>query len=834
MNSLKIYLKKNLTDETFYAIDFLNWQNLRSEDKGLGAGTFQVLLKKYDLTMKAYWDARDFGTGIETNYTNWWVFVQDTSVSTEAPVSNSDNSIIWWGFIGEFTREIQLLSGDGLGTVSVYEFGHFVNKHKIRYNQTSEVNENGFNPIIDSKIVGNKDIRKSYALWDTFGLQKYGRLCGTDPDETEKYFTVKEAINYMVMRSIPTGYGSIDFYVIPDWSRIDTSVGQPSRWLEQYETIPSGEGMALTDAIDQVLDTIGWTYYINEDNNIVISFFDRNETVNINEITLDSSCESFSIMQEQQSYNGIKLIGDRILYFNALTSYSPMQASKSIGVFPNWTDEERLLFVSPKRDPDNPLSNLLNDNIDVLKAKSYITKGDDPPLDPDGGDIPDSITRQQDRAISEYKTLRQAQPKVYQDFVFGYCNPNTPANSGSCLCTWRTPGAYGDLLNSGDAASKAIPAFPFCWFQDALDVTKKPSELIFTNSEIEQYLDAQDARSIPDRLLDHQTPAATEMKYSDDTISILNKGDRNFKPTFYYRTYGFNKVYDNGTYPTPLWIDGTKGGDGLMSSQINYDYDGVKLDSDEPEVFAAQDNAIYQSTNVEGNIYTTTVKDWGMKRDEWKDFNVGASKFDPYRNLREWATVTHWGRFVFAFGAYSSQRVTMQYGEPDADRMLQIDDSSYQLQVARPGYVYDVDSYGLKYNESNIVVKSDLDKMAERMAILWSYYSRDKKAVKLSNAMFNDKGVLNKPLGATSMAGNIGLFISNIINSDGLSYTINSYVSSFELDLNSDSPRILIQTEYPDSPRNTRDKRLMSVQKKRKYEVKDNDSTMFQGRLVNG
>lgn len=271
-----------------------------------------------------------------------------------------------------------------------------------------------------------------------------------------------------------------------------------------------------------------------------------------------------------------------------------------------------------------------------------------------------------------------------------------------------------------------------------------------------------------------------------------------------------------------------------MSSEVHYDYDGVKLKSDEPEVFAYQDDGIYQSVNLDGS-YNPTVVDWGVKRDEWKDANVGASKFDPYRCQRDWLTVAHWGRLVFSFGAYSSQRLSLHYGSPTANKILEIDDESYKLIIARPGYVYGVDNDGLKYNDANKVVRNDLPKMAERMELLWEYYSKDKKAVKLSFAMFNNQGVLNKPLGNNSAAGAIGLFINEIVNEDGLVYTINSYVSSYELDFSGSSPRILIQTEYPDSPRATREKRLMSVQKKRKYQFTDNgkDSSMFQGRLTN-
>jgi len=66
---------------------------------------------------------------------------------------------------------------------------------------------------------------------------------------------------------------------------------------------------------------------------------------------------------------------------------------------------------------------------------------------------------------------------------------------------------------------------------------------------------------------------------------------------------------------------------------------------------------------------------------------------------------------------------------------------------------------------------------------------------------------------------NVGNFLDNVV--DGLSnnttWSVNSYVASIEYNLESSSPSITVATEYPASPRRTRERRLKSSWKYKRF-----------------
>jgi hypothetical protein len=346
-------------------------------------------------------------------------------------------------------------------------------------------------------------------------------------------------------------------------------------------------------------------------------------------------------------------------------------------------------------------------------------------------------------------------------------------------------------------------------YNDEGVLTKKPKDLIKTDTDIIAFIDTTDAKGNNERLSSHQTPSCAEMRYELDIEDDFDNSEDYLNPTFYYRSYSFFKEYDNGAYPIPIWVKGTVGGNGFMSSKVILDYDGLKLDNDEPEVFACPYSAIYNT--VDGNTYNTTVKDNGVMRTEWNLEEAGASLFDYTRKKPEWSSIGHWGRMVFSFGAYSAQRLTFAYGNPDSRNKLTIDDDSYKLIITRPGFAYGVDSDSLLMtNGYNTVFRNDLPKMAERMTLLWDYYSKPKKAVKITTALFDASGNTN----VTNTT--VGTFLTDI-NIDGKKITINSIIKSVEYDLNGSSPRVIIQTEYPDSPQKSREKQLKTPHRVRKF-----------------
>jgi hypothetical protein len=831
--TFRVWAKETWNDERFMPLYWLDGESLRLEEKGLGAGSFKVSLEKYNESQRQAWESKNFPDIATLDLTNYWIFIQDvnrvpetedvtneeTQEITQAPIdtedpeyqpdSNADPSFIWWGFCGEFTREIQLNSGDNVGTMQVYEFGHWMNKQKIRYFQEG-CKDNGFNPMLNGKQVGNKNHTAPNAAFDTYDFIRWGHLTTTDPAETDKYFTLKEAINNIVMRSVDyTLAGGAGFYVKPDWTRVNLEDDGPNTYLNQYETVDSFAGENLTDALDTLLDRITWKYYVDTDMNVRIDFMDKNNVAEQINMQIYDNCESFSIMNEQQSYDSIQLVGDRILFYGSTTTYTPCVDDKNIGVFPKWTVEERNDFVSPL--------GAVSENINTIRDKERPTITTSTP---NQGGFSWSNDDMINREVSEYKTLREKNKNVYRDFFFGYCSPDAPSAGGNCFGILNQPGAHNYPSTSQIAANEVIALYPFVSYQLGLsevvdeegNIVKKPKDLLKTDTQIASDIASRD--SGPDRLQSHQTPPSTEMKFENEGLDLdaedaIDFIDVKFEPTFYYRTYGALKEYPNGDFFAPFWKDGCQGGSGYMSAKMTLDYDGITLDCDEPEVYACPDDAIFQNVNTNGN-YNESIVDFSAPRNEWEIENAGASVFDYFRNKRTWFTCTHWSRFVFSFGSYSGQRLVLDYGKPDSTNKIIIDDDTYKLVIARPGFVYGVDNAGLMYNAETVVVRNDLDKMAERMEHLWEYYSKPKKAVKLQFAMFNAVGEVNHP------NTGVGDFYTTITTRDSRVQTVNSFVSTIEYNFNGSSPRITIQTEYPDSPKATRQKKLMSIFKRTK------------------
>lgn len=833
--NIKVWVKENWDDESFSELLVLDIQNLRSETKGMGAGSATILLNDYDSTEQArFKKGGTKATKSKTSYENYWVFIQDTNLSQAQPtissgtpsVSASGPDIIWFGYIGDMTKEVQLNTGDCQGTISLYEFGHYIQKNPIKYEWA---NKNGFNPVIDGVTLGNKDKDRQFSIPGstspyTYQLQRNANLIGIDPvKDKDSFFTVKEVIGHLCL------YSSYAIDIYPDFSQIiDTSYNRRNGYMEGLETIPSYEGAVLTDALNEILDSINWHYEIRrvsdpvfgDTDAVFIVFTDEGMNSITNDIILDKSCQSFSILSEEQKYDSITIKGDRILVYGSLSTYTPMTTNKSIGLFPDWDDKELTSYVKPLKTNFNIVD--LSNSIQYRMTNAGETSG--------GSNS--SFNLEFDRALGIYEQERKKYKKPYRKFNFSYCDAisGDPKKVGECLATWGKPGKYQYLADEQDAADNAIPFFPNVVIQDDTNSLSSQfdsegkcllqvSEAIFLQPSIEQDLEK------------HKTPPASEMLFSEHLVDDqLNSKLR--EPCFFYRTLGRIQNFKNVDILTycPLWLDATQGGSGLMSCGMTLDWKGVTLDVPAPECFASNYKMFYQDIDVNG-YYDETVKDFSVKRTEWNDNDVGATRYDPVRMSHTYRHIGHWGRMVMSFGAFSNQRLQFTYGKR-GDRKLLIEDDSYKMTLLQTGYVWQTDhpidiqynvasepqqaSTSLKWQEKPEIIINDLDKLKARMEIVWEYYQRDKRALKLVNALYTQKGAINNPIGELIMYKNVGKFINTVTDVDGTKYDVNSNVQSLEYDFSKDSPRIIIQTEYPSGPRKTREKKVVSANKVRK------------------
>jgi hypothetical protein len=79
----------------------------------------------------------------------------------------------------------------------------------------------------------------------------------------------------------------------------------------------------------------------------------------------------------------------------------------------------------------------------------------------------------------------------------------------------------------------------------------------------------------------------------------------------------------------------------------------------------------------------------------------------------------------------------------------------------------------------------------------------------------------------SDLGDTLGNFITRIVDvkSDSTEWTVNSHVASIEYSFESMNPSVTYSTEYPESPRRTREKRLKSSWKMKRF----NDTTTNKG-----
>jgi len=841
LTRFRVWTTSNLyAPYTFTEVKKCNVRNLRWENKGLGACQIDVDLRHYDDNVKQTFLDGNGSADISNTNPGTYIFIQDTgrivkptdqeillgeavdpdSADYTLP-SPADVSVIWWGYISARNYEVQAKSNDVKGSLDCLQIGHCVNKFKIRF--PKEI-RNGFNPEVDGRILGNKKPSAQTFLTNPNDF-------ATDPlVETSKYWTVRQVVDYTVIYGTP-------FQVTTDWSLLEDSmvVDAPNRWLEQYEQIPSYENEDLTSALEDILDTLGWVYEFSSDEELFIKFFDPIGNMSdeyIDTYNIPRNAKQFSITSEEQSYEKIVLRGNRILVAGSVSTYGEWDSLK---LTKSWTDDEQYTYINPLETGYN--YNTLDATIDLTKENEAIDNDDGLSDEAKEQAKADALTNAKNKVFEKIKVARELLPNVYQHFKWNMGDTETPTISGNCLYTNSFVGNWKqekDMQNATTAKERAIPFFPRLFFQDSnttkdvsvptgeLDLLGEPIvEIVKIPKNIDELVYSDPI--ISDERAFHQTPIASEMVF-EDTIPWKPYEKENEwynKPRFYYRTFGPAEDFSGTIVYDEAWQYGDLTGDGLMSSEFTLDWQGIKLKSPQPECFAWNSNCIFQQGAVDVAEYDTTVEKFGITTGEWTN-SFAISNYDPYRVY--YAHKGHWSRMIFSFAARSNQRLELSYGDlTSTDKIKFEEDESLELWIIRKGFVPYLskdDGYGggaikvpglplPKWEQSDTIARNDISKAKDRLKTLWNFWSKPKRAVQIILPTFDASGNIYDP-GVT-----IGSFLDTVTDSlsNDTEWEVNSYVSSIEMNLESMSPNITIATEYPASPRRTREKRLMSANK---------------------
>jgi hypothetical protein len=846
MSKYRIWTSDNLyAPFNFKEIKKCNVRNVRFEAKGLGAAQIDVDLNNYSANLRDQFTSGNFtDSGIDDISTNKYIFIQDSDLipgalapddpeydATQDPSSSSyvlpnpgDSSVFWWGYISARSLEVQAHSNDMKGSLECLEVGHRINKFKIRH---PKFNQNGFNPKVDGRWIGNKNPT-------TLSFNSNPSSMATNPSDTSKYWTIKQVVEYLVHYGVPYQIGV-------DWTAIEDSfaVGGANRWVEQYEEIPSYEGSDLTGTLEDILDTLSWTYYWSvDDEELKIRFLDpvgEMDDAYVTAYAIPPEAKEFTITSEEQAFEKLVLRGNRVLVAGSVSTYG---GKEHVRVKTNWTDGEATTYTNPNGTAFN--INTIDDSITNTISTATAT------------DIPESakenpVETEKDKIFNELKATREKTPNVYQHFLWGMADPSNINISGNCLFTSKQPGNWDNekKINAGtDLENQLFPFFPRMVFQNPettyttqidtgeTDLLGEPiMRTITTPKKIDDLV--YDVPIFDNTKNLHQTPIATELEFNDVIPWKPYEKDNEWfnQPRFYYRTLGTTEEYDNGIVASEAWQYGDMSGDGLMSSEVSYEWNGIKIKSPHPECFACPYDYLFQMGQLPNDEYDTTLQDFGFQRTEWKEENA-ISKYDPYRG--NYGHKGHWGRLIFSFAAYSNQRIELSYGQDTStDKVKFEEDDSLDLWIIRKGFVPFLDksagtggsglpvttgNYVLPYYQpDDLITKNDMSIAKDRLKTLWAFWSKPKKAVKIVLPLFNTQGNTYTP------GVSVGNFFDTVrdTKSNSTTWAVNSYIASIEFSFDSMSPSITISTEYPESPRRTRERRLKSSWKMNRFNEKE-------------
>jgi hypothetical protein len=801
--------------------------SFRDEINALGACTIELMLQNYS-DSKFSENASQATTPFKVGD---WVAIQNTEVIEPPDLTVArpevaqeqydrelnepqctDKSIVWWGYISSFQQEWSKDFKDYKGNISCYQFGHYLRSQQIDLKNTYKngiSNENGFNPILENGVV----------LGNFNGAEEpssYGFLVsdpGTDPTiEKGKFWTVEQIFKFLARRCCP-------YAIDVDSSSIDKT---KHNFFYNFESFPSYQGEDLIAVIDDMLEPLKVAFRITSTSYIEAHLVDPCAPKKDQNITyeLSPSVFNFQITSEEQKYDKVTLRGDRILVSASMTTYK--DKTKGWGLKRLWNDDKAKKYTKPLTFLDEPKNQEVAVDINAFQDKHSEA------LSLKLEDIEDEKAKEREQeSTQEYmeyllKTEDYARKKdktTYQQFGWDFANAQGVSTSGgNYLYTCERPGeiSFGNVF----------PVFPRVEFQKPYD-----ENLVVVTGIIEQSILMTAPKITVGNLSAgegeittsvHETPPVSEFKF-EEWIPVVNWAtpDQGFtgntnknKPTaLFARSIGIPAEFGANTYLQQVWYDITSPSFNTYSAEVELNWLGMKLNLPYPEVMGCPYDDIFRDP-YSATSYTSVV-DYGFQRNEWLS-GTGASRFDPYRI--NFVGKTHWGRLVLSFSAYSNQKLELSYGKSNGKEKI-IEDPSYKCFILRKGLVYNTRNFqncissqekvyfpqvlnGLDYLTEDVVSRYDVPKMKDALILMYDYYTKDKKAIRIEDRIYDQEGK------SKDLKVKVGDYWSKV--KDGTStLNTNSYVASIEYLLEkTGNPRVIIATEYPASPLRTRRRQI--------------------------
>jgi hypothetical protein len=798
----KVYNKKNLSDPTDGS------QAVIKEIKAAEVTSFENTIGGYGAANIDihFWDINSTGQRdltLDDLTVNSWIFIIDTSISavTDDPstrfnplTSLNDRRIVWWGFISSRTNLFTLGLRYYRGSIQCYEMGKWLDQEQMEYPSTANLSLNGFNPLLNGVFVGNRKPRGETPEAD------YEPDIGTEvkfdiTSFADYYWSNKDICDFICKKNI----ASKKIQLKMDWSKINLVQND---FLTGKETIASYSGQSFADMLRELIRPLNYVFKLDEYPYIKIQVVDPNNSTNPLTYLPSPSRESISITNQESAYDEIRLIGDKVLVSGSISTSVPRD--KFYGIDRGWTDQEAKDYVKPPRLPAsvNVPINKLKDQMSLLENSLRNAAADAALQKVISADVSSTL----DSVIASVENERRSKhKKVYQQYVWRLGNLSDLGNTrGNCLLTTTLP---GDIFVDAPGRHTIIPFFP---------------ELKFQNTNSQGVL--QDALDEPVILNNgHRTPLISEMsfesfipiqKYEDPPLGTVGGSHQYYSQTFWYKVLGPWRKYGSETHAAPMWVDGTNAQGNFQNFSFNAAWNGLEINSPYPEMLATPYD------DIMGDFYSLTdfqTKNYfNAQHDEWNTESlVGPSKYDPVRT--DYISKGFWKRLVFTISAYSSQNIEVIAKNPTStvhEKVLTVNDPSYKLYMIRkgcavktqPNYnIVEGSEPDLKYPDVISVPewalvdsfpRNDLPKMKKNMKLLKDFYFKPRRAIRIVDRIYNENA---EPIVPSLVIGDVIKEIREQGPEGLATVQVNSYVASIQVVLGN-SPRTIIQTEYPNGP----------------------------------
>lgn len=769
--------------------------NVRKQAKGLGAATF-TLKRNYQTRSK---DIQSIEDESEIHYAGEILGLVYSSDYDNGGF-DSPGKYLWLGVISSITED-KYATADSTGQVFAEEIGWYYGRHRVIYKDADfnlVVDPPDYNPLYNNSFCANyDDSTKSFRTSSFDFLRNNGTSKWTSKDkvwtrkmviknicdqlgingvkwpweDTQKRITDETVASQQAaeakIRQIGAEQGGdqseIDAIVAQSNAQISKSQQEKAKGVESdykilndWETpisFKSYSGESLSNALDELIQSpLGyyWDYNTSADgiflvvyNKAIKALTNVCPAADIVGLSLDKSVANCNVTQSQEEYDEVIVEGNKILWCGSMATNDTISTNS---LNPDWTKNQQEDYIYGKT--AGSTANV-NPNDMATYRKEYLKN---------------VYTKFKFNKIDDTKWISKTVGDKNLDYCVTYANRSQIPFHGLVQFNFNEEGSTGDIMifsgkdnpNSHTTPNKInaewadfLP-FDSDFWRFYLNPTGEPTKNIKVDGD-----------------------------YATEKNSLR-------KPFFVYKTIGPNGVQTWGHSLVQS---------GLGTYGITNYFDGIQIEASLPEIFDSPNKNLFNDEIDSSNH--TPVSPSSLEFGQWLKIN-GTSQANPFKvNIS-----SHWGTFIFTVAGYSKQKLKV-YKTRDVKkyankRSKTIVDDSLNLWIISKGTCIGIDSQGDQvavghplFANTNITFRNDTNKAMDILNAAWDWLSTKRKSLRIEYGMMVYDNSINIGDTYTTVQDGSSLIIAN------------SSVESIEYLFDSNSPRTVISTQFPELPQIT-------------------------------